>query len=78
MSFDVGREDSGRCAGGTTANATRIDELYADTAGRKLVGDGAAHDAGPNDGDLHTGNSIRLWDARLWALDIKLWALGSR
>ena len=53
MTFDLRGKNAGRCAGGATGDASRVNEVNARAARRKLVGDRAAHDAGPDDGDLH-------------------------
>ena len=67
VAFDLRGEDAGRCARGATRDATRIDELDARAAGRKLVSDRAAHDAGADDGDVHMEI---LSGSRLWALGL--------
>jgi hypothetical protein len=53
VAFDLGSEDAGRRAGGAARDAPGINELNARTARRELVSDGTAHDASPDDGDVH-------------------------
>ena len=60
MAFDLWRENAGGRARGATCNSTRIDEADARAARRELVGNRAAHDASPDNGDVHTGDSIWL------------------
>ena len=58
MSLDVRCQDPGRGAGGAGAGETAVNDLDVGATRRELVGDGAAHDAGTDDGDVHIGSLV--------------------
>jgi hypothetical protein len=73
MTFDLWGQNAGRCSRRAASNATRINEVNVCASGRKLVSDGATHDAGADDGDLHMGilsGLSALGSVRLWALGL--------
>jgi hypothetical protein len=53
MPLDVWSEHAGRRTRRPLSGAARIDHGHLRAARRELVGDGAAHDARADDGDLH-------------------------
>ena len=63
--FYLWSENTGRCSSGAARHATGINQPNARTARRELVSDGTPHDARPDDGDVHKGDSIRLFVRRV-------------
>ena len=58
-SFDVRRQDTGRCSRRALAASADIDEAHLRPPCAKLVRDGSADDAGADDRDLHASDFSR-------------------